>query len=252
MPKQTPADPDGHATGIRLRPPRHALAALLIPIGILVVASNVANVTYATLVETHPLWLIGLSSINRYLALVTPHTAPWSYYLVGGSRLFAPDPLFYLLGYWYGDRGLRAIERHLPSVGAYYRQFERLFKRASYLVVFVAPNNAVCLFAGAARMNPLGFLVADVTGTIARLILIRAVGNVFASPLRTTTDFLDQWKWYLLAFSLVILVITLAGDRRRGRSNLGGLRRVHDDLEGGDDADPADGQAERSGPVDLA
>jgi membrane protein DedA with SNARE-associated domain len=213
------------------------LPALLIPIGILVIASNVANVTYATLVETHPLWLLGLSSINRYLALVTPHTAAWSYFLVGAARLLAPDPFFYLLGYWYGDRGLHALERHLPSVGSYYRQFERLFRRASYPVVFVAPNNAVCLFAGASRMNPVGFAVANVTGTIARLALIRVLGNIFASPLRSTTDLLDRWKWYLLAISAVIVGLTLLADRRRGRSQLGGLRRIGQTLGADDEPD---------------
>src|SRR5829696_4428604 len=79
-------------------PPRGALPMLLVPIGLLLVASNLASLFYATLVEQHPLWLLGLSSVNRYLALVTPHTAVWSYLLVGGTRLLIADPFFYLLG----------------------------------------------------------------------------------------------------------------------------------------------------------
>jgi membrane protein DedA with SNARE-associated domain len=221
-------------------PPRRALPLLLVPIGLLVVASNLASVFYATLVERHPLWLLGLSSINRYLALVTPHTDVWSYFLVGGLRLLVADPFFYLLGYWYGDRALHALERRVPSVGVYYRQIERLFERARYPAVFLAPNNPICLFAGAARMNPVGFMVANVAGTIARLALIRAVGNVFGSPIRSFTGFLDDWKWPLLAVSAVILVLGVARDRRAGRTAIGGLLKVGEELS---EAPPPTGRA---------
>jgi membrane protein DedA with SNARE-associated domain len=215
---------------IPLEPPRGALPFLLVPIGIMVVASNVASIAYATLITSHPLWLLGLSSINRYLAAVTPYTALWAYLLVGGLRLLAPDAFFYLLGYWYGDRGVHAVERRLPSVGTAYRSFERVFRRARYIVVFVAPNNPVSLFAGADRMNPIGFAVTNVAGTIARLVLIRALGNVFESPIRTVTEFLDRWKWYLLVISAVVVVGGALIDRRRGRSELGGLRGLGEDL----------------------
>src|SRR4051812_23027459 len=215
---------------IPLDPPRGALPLLLVPIGLMIVASNTASVVYATLIKSHPLWLLGLSSINRYLAAVTPYTAAWSYALVAGLRLLLPDPFFYLLGYWYGDRGVRAVESRLPSVGTAYRSFERLFRRARYLVVFIAPNNPVSLFAGADRMNPVGFALTNVAGTIARLALIRALGNVFESPIRAITDFLDRWKWYLLVVSAVVVLVGMLIDRRRGRSDLGGLRQVGEDL----------------------
>ena len=215
---------------IPLEPPRGALPFLLVPIGIMIIASNVANIAYATLITSHPLWLLGLSSINRYLAAVTPYTALWAYLLVGGLRLLAPDAFFYLLGYWYGDRGVHAVEQRLPSVGTAYRSVERVFRRARYVVVFVAPNNPVSLFAGADRMNPVGFAVTNVAGTIARLVLIRALGNVFESPIRSVTEFLDRWKWYLLVVSAVVVVGGAVIDRRRGRSELGGLRNLGDDL----------------------
>jgi membrane protein DedA with SNARE-associated domain len=218
-------------------PPRSALPMLLVPIGILIVASNVASITYATLVKSHPLWLLGLSSINRYLAAVTPHTDVWSYTAVGAVRLLVPDPFFYLLGYWYGDRGVHAVEARLPSVGTAYRSFERLFRRARYLVVFVAPNNPVCLFAGADRMHPVGFALTNVAGTFARLAVVRALGDVFESPIRAVTDFLDHWKWYLLVVSAVVVAVGAWLDRRRGRSELGGLRRVGEDLAERTDVD---------------
>jgi membrane protein DedA with SNARE-associated domain len=196
----------------------------------MVIASNLANVVYATLITSHPLWLLSLSSTNRYLAAVTPYTALWSYALVGGLRLLAPDAFFYLLGYWYGDQGVHAVERRLPSVGTAYRSVERVFRRARYVVVFVAPNNPVCLFAGADRMHPVGFAVINVAGTIARLALIRALGNVFESPIRAVTELLDRWKWYLLAISAVVVLGGALIDRRRGRSELGGLRSLGEDL----------------------
>ena len=68
-------------------------------------------------------------------------------------RLTLSDPLFYLLGYWYGDAALVWMERRSPARGAsMLRAVERWFGKASYPLVFLAPNNYICLFAGAAGM----------------------------------------------------------------------------------------------------
>ena len=63
--------------------------------------------------------------------------------------------------------------------GRMLRTAEGWFKKASYLVIAIAPNNYFCLFAGASGMPVAGFLIANVVGTAVRLFLLRSFGNLF-------------------------------------------------------------------------
>ena len=45
---------------------------------------------------------------------------------------------------------------------------ERWFPRVGPVLIFVAPNNPVCLLAGSTRMSPLKFVVLNAGGTAAR------------------------------------------------------------------------------------
>jgi membrane protein DedA with SNARE-associated domain len=217
------------------------LTLLLVPLGAMVIASNAAFFVWSSIVDRHPLRLIPLSSQNRYLALTTNALDAWSYYLVGTLRLLAPDPLFYLLGLWYGNNAIDWMERRLPSLGTSLRMLEKGFTKASWLVVFVAPNNPVCLLAGAAAMRPVVFAVLNVTGTIARLALIRALGNFFDKPINAVLDFVKDYRWYVFALSGVMLAFSLWSDSRKGGSELDALRHLEDDLDGRDTGDAAAG-----------
>src|SRR3546814_4697253 len=86
-------------------------------------------------------------------------------------------PLFFLLGYWYGDQAVSWMERRTRTFGDTMRQVERWFGRFSYPLVFLAPNNVICLFAGAAGMSVAGFFITNLAGTAFRLYLIRRVGE---------------------------------------------------------------------------
>ena len=128
----------------------------------------------------------------------------------------APDPLFYLLGLWYGVRSIDWMEKRAPSVGGSLRLVERGFAKARYVIVFVAPNNPVSLLAGAVAMPPLVFAVLNVTGTITRLIAIRLLGNVFERPIDAFLGFVKDYRWYLIGASVLLAVLSNLGDRRRG------------------------------------
>ena len=96
-----PAPPPGaHGTSPALAAGRHAgrLAARR-PGGRL----QRGRRTRPTLVDTHPAWLIALNARNRNLILVSNYLDPWTFYGIGIVRLLISDPLFFLLGYWYGD-----------------------------------------------------------------------------------------------------------------------------------------------------
>lgn len=229
----------------RTPPGPHTLKLLVAPVIFLVICSNLANVFWATLVDTHPLLLIALSSINRYLILVSDQLDPVSYYAVGTLRLLVSDPLFFLLGYWYGDRALAWMDVRAPSYGPMLRRFQTLFGKAAWPLVLLAPNNFICLFAGAAGMRISLFFAVNLVGTVGRLYLIRVLGDAFSSPIDTVRDFVGEYRWWILALSAVAVAWSLRTEFSGG-GEIDQLRRIDDDfseLEGGD----GDGSTDEGG-----
>ncbi|MEA3076521.1 MAG: hypothetical protein QOF60_1429 [Actinomycetota bacterium] len=205
------------ATGpARPKPDRRRLYLILVPIVALTIAGYVGDALAAGLVKRHPLWLIALNPRKRYLALVVPHTDPLPYFVVGMLRQFSSDPLFYLLGRWYGDAGVRWLERKLGEGGSLVRFMERGFAKASWPMVAIFPNYLMCMLAGASNMPTLLFLALNLGGTFLSMILLRTVGDVFGAPLRAFTDFLDHYRWPLIALSTVAVAYTVWSGRKKG------------------------------------
>ena len=213
----------------RLR--RRRLTFILVPIVGLVIAANVGVALSPTLAVDHPLLLIALSSTNRHLALVSNELDALSYYSVGFARLLLSDPLFYLLGYWYGEAALSWMDRKTGRTGEFIRKVERLFGKAAYVLVFAAPNNYICLFAGAARMPPPAFFAVNAAGTLVRLFLIRRVGEAFESPIDRFLDFLRDYQMPLTIATIALVVVQVVLDRQRGTSELEGIRQLEDEIE---------------------
>lgn len=214
--------------------PRHSrrtLTLLVAPIIVLIVAANVGDALATTLAPTHPLVLIALNSRNRNLVLVTNQLDALSYYGVATFRLLLSDPLFFLLGAWYGERAVQWMEQRTRSFGSTLRQMERWFGRAAYPVVFLAPNNIVCLLAGAAGMSVAGFLVVNLAGTLVRLYLIRRVGEAFEAPIDDLLGFLSDYRLPLLVLSVVIVGATSLWELRKGDGELDAVLHLEDDLE---------------------
>lgn len=236
------------AAPARRRPSRQQVALLSVPLVALVVLSYVGDAMAPTLVDTHPAWLIALNARNRNLALVTNALDAWSYYGIGTARLVVSDPLFFLLGYWYGDAAVTWMENRTNTWGQLLRQIERWFGKAAYPLIFLAPNNYICLFAGAAGMPLRAFLAVNVAGTIARLYVIRLFGDVFESPLEDLVDWIGDNRMPLLVVSVGLVVVSIALEARRGETEVGSLRHLDDELfeveraeEGEDDADAGGG-----------
>ena len=90
------------------------------------------------------------------------------------------------------------MEQRTKTYGSMLRQWERWFHKAAYPLVFIAPNNVICLFAGAAGMSVPAFFITNVTGTIARLYLIRRLGEAFERPIDEILDFIARYRLPLL------------------------------------------------------
>lgn len=208
-------------------------AARNVTIGVLVtlvIAANLGNILCATWVNDRPLALIAMNASNRNLALVSGQLDPFAFYVVGFLRLFAPDLFFFWLGRWYGDAAIRWMERKAPTYGELLRQLESWFDKARFVVVAIAPNNPVCLFAGAAGMTYGAFLLANVVGTIVRLVLIRAFSSVFEDLLGSVRDFIGDYRWPITALSVVLVAWTIYADRKGGRDGVGDLVNLEEGI----------------------
>src|SRR5947209_6750651 len=146
----------------RPRPSRRTAALVITPIIVFVILSTIGDALTTTWATAHPLALLALNARNRIVLLVTNQLDPIPYYVVGTARLLASDPLFFLLGVLYGDAAVRWVERKSKTFGEQIRIYEKLFQKASYPLVFIAPNNFICIFAGAAAMPIPAFLATNV------------------------------------------------------------------------------------------
>jgi len=214
------------------RPSRRRLYMLLVPIVVLTGLAYAGDIFAAGLVERHPLWLIALNTRKRYLALVVPHTDALSFFVVGTIRQVFSDPLFYLLGRWYGDAGVRWLERKMGESGSMVRFMERGFAKASWPMVALFPNALICMLAGASAMPVWLFLVLNVGGTIAAMFVLRAFGDVFGAPLEAVTGFLDRYRWQLIAASAILFGLNALLNRKQGKPALESVQSIERELEG--------------------
>lgn len=224
---------------VRPRAPRWVLPALLTGVGILLVASNVGNLLYATLVVRHPALLLTLNSTNRVLVGVTNRLDAPTYYGIGFVRLLVADPLFYLLGLFYGDAALRWIERKIGDGAASIIWFEKAFAKARYPIVLIAPNNPVCLLAGATGMPVPIFVSLNAVGTIGRLYLARLFGKAFTAPISAVTGFLDRYRWPILAVSIALFALQSVLKKKDGRpaGDLAALSELKHEIEASEGAE---------------
>lgn len=239
----------------RRRPSRRAITLVSIPLIFLVIISYVGDALAPSLVDRHPAWLIALNARTRNLALVTNDLDPWTYYGIGLVRLVVSDPLFFLLGYWYGDAAVEWMERRTRTWGQMLRQVERWFSKAAYPIVFVAPNNYICLFAGASGMSIRAFVVLNVTGSIFRLWLVRVFGRAFEAPIDSVVDWIADNRAILLVVTVGLVLLSIAMEARSGETEVESLAHLDDELEEAEEErrrekPPPSPPSEPSGPAD--
>jgi membrane protein DedA with SNARE-associated domain len=214
----------------RRRPSRRTMTLLGVPLAVVTVLSYIGDAIMPGLVDEHPLVLLALNPRNRNLILVTNQLDPWSYYTVGFVRLILTDPLWFLLGYWYGETALRWAERRTRTFGETLRMLERGFGKAAYPLVFVVPNSWICLFAGSAGMSVPVFVALNFGGTIARLYLVRVLGETFEAPIDAVLDFIGEYRLPLLALSVVLVAVMGALEYRKGGGELEGLTHLDEEM----------------------
>ena len=230
MPEQ--ADDTAAETTVRRPPSRRIVATVGTLLVIMVIMNWAGDALTTTWAEDHPAWLLALNARNRILVLTTNNLDPWSYYGIGMARLLSSDPLFFLLGHWYGDAAIVWMEKRTKTWGQMLRQMESWFGKAAYPLVFIAPNNPICLFAGAAGMPLEAFVALNVSGTFARLWIFRRFGEQFENPIGDLLSWFGQYRVPLLIASVALLVLTIALEAKRGETEVTALSHLDDELEG--------------------
>jgi membrane protein DedA with SNARE-associated domain len=226
-----------HGFEVRARKPpgKHTLKLLAAPIVGLIVLSNVGDALAPELVNSHPLQLLAMNARNRNLILVTNQLDAASYYIVGTLRLLLADPLFFLVGYWYGDSALDWMEQRTKTFGKTLRQWETWFGKAAYPLVFIAPNQYICLFAGAAGMSVPGFFIANISGTLVRLYLIRRLGEAFEAPIDDLLGFIRDYRTPLLIVTVVVFTAAMVNELRQTK---GEVDAISDAIDEPPESDP--------------
>jgi membrane protein DedA with SNARE-associated domain len=141
-----------------------------------------------------------------------------------------------LLGHWYGHAALDWIENKTGNSGMI-PTLKRWFGKAGPVIVFLAPNAYVCVLAGASGMKVRLFIALNMVGTIGRLILIKAFGDVFEPVLEPILDFIKRYQWQLVGLSLAIFAIQQTTNRKKGKKgDLQGVASMEAELEASIDA----------------
>ena len=229
-------DPDAQPTAVDDRPrpqgPPSVLARNLV-VGAcitLFIGAYAGDIFLSVLVDQHPALFITLNARNRNLVLASDNLDWWSYYGIGTARLLLSDPLFFLLGHWYGDAGIRWIEKRSNTYGPMARSAEKWFGKASYPLIVIAPNNYICLFAGASGMSIPIFLALNVVGTVGRLAVLRVFGDVFGEPIEWFRDLITENRLLFFGISLGLVVLSLYLDRKAGGGEVDGLLHMDEEI----------------------
>lgn len=220
----------------RPKPSRRTLILLVTPIVIITTMGFIASAFTPTLATKHPLLMIALDARNRFLVLAR-NVDLVPFVIVAVLRRSFSDPLFYLLGRFYGDNALRWLQKK-GGAGDLVPFTEKLFKKAGYPMVFAFPGAIVCALAGQTGMSPVGFMIANLAGTLTAVFAVRRFSSTIASPVEGLLDFFSRNLVATTAVSIGLVVLSLVLNRVQDKLDLD-----LDELEG-DDAQQAPSDVE--------
>lgn len=223
MPRTPPTTP----------PSRRTLTLIVVPIVVILVGGTIANAIHPQLLKHHPLLLIALEPRNRYLILTAQRIEFVPFLMVAVLRRLASDPLFYLLGFLYGENAVRWIERQFGEGGAWVRGFERAFARAAPVMVFLFPGALICVLAGATGMSLVWFAVLNVVGTVTAVTVLYEFADVswVAGPIDAINGFYSRNNKWLTIVSITLVAVWLVGQRKRGRLEKQSMSEIEAELK---------------------
>jgi membrane protein DedA with SNARE-associated domain len=209
----------------RGRPLPKALPYVLF--GIVVALTIVGNITAGAapeLLKNHPLLLVLGAPRYRWIMLVAPKVSAIPLILISWVRLLASDPVYFLIGWYYGDKAMMAFESLLGKQAM--DTTRRYFEKATWILSAFAAGPIICALAGLARVNPKRFFTLDIAGTLVIAIMLRVFADLLSEPLQALIRFNAKYSRYLLILTIVFMVVAFV----RGASRFKDLRGEVDKL----------------------
>jgi membrane protein DedA with SNARE-associated domain len=199
----------------RPKPSRRTLILLVAPIIAITTMGFIATAFTPALAARHPLLLITLDARNRFLVLAREvDIVP--FVVVAILRRTFSDPLFYLLGRFYGEGAVRWLEKK-AGFGDLVKYAEKFFAKAAYPMVFFFPGAIVCALAGQTGMSPVGFMLTNLTGTLAAVLAVRAFSDAISSPVEGLLGFFDRNIVVTTIVSVTLVVLSIVLNRYQGK-----------------------------------
>ena len=227
------------ATVPHRRPPsqRTLRIVVLLPI-IAYAAAPIGAALFPSLEKDNPALLLILHARLRALIAVVNQVNTVYFFVVGSLRMLVTDPLFFLLGYWYGDAIVSWMEQRTPSTGKAVRRYEKLFRDAAYPVGVLAPSSIVCALAGSAGMRPVVFMALNTLGTVGRVVAVKIFGKRFEEPIDAIVTWISDNRLFLLPITIGLVVFAVGRDVVRGRRDIAVLEEIAEDAgeQAGDQA----------------
>ena len=189
-------------------------SVLAITSGLFVLGTIGSNIGPA-LVDERPEFVLLLSSRNRNLFGSVPYIDLLPYVLIGFVRVLAAAVALYFCGRFFGEKAVRWLEGQAGEPPRIYVWLERAVDKMGVWAVIIFPgSNVVCLLVGHRGMKPRTFLIFVSIGIAIKLWVLRVLGRIFESEIRSFLDFIDEYQWWLVIglFALSLL----QGQFRRG------------------------------------
>lgn len=222
---------------------------LVAPIVAITIAGTVGTALLPTLATKNPLLLIVLDSRNRMLVLARDVPVV-PFVVVALMRRTLTDPLFYLLGRYYGEGAVRWLEKK-GGGGSLVTATESFFAKARYPMVFAFPGAIVCALAGQTGMSLPAFLVTNIAGTLTSILLVRTFSDAIASPVEALLGFFSRNLVATTAVSVALVALSIVLNRAQGGLEARSVDELEAELEqrdaGGGEADDRDDAAEPTG-----
>ncbi len=176
-------------------------------LGVLSTGTLIGVVFSLYLVGHYPLLLIAISPIWRHLIVVAPTVHPVAFVLVAVSRRMAFAIACFYLGRALGPTAIDWLEARAPRAARFYRWLDRVFKRASHLVVFLMPGPGVSALAGSAGMRAPVFGLLIALGLSLRMVIVVALGDYFREPIEVLLGLINDY--WIPGTILLVLAVAL-------------------------------------------
>lgn len=232
------------------RPSRHKVQLLIGTIVVLLVAGTVATALTPRLATRNPLLLILLDARNRNLVLAR-RVDVVPFVVVGTLRRVLSDPLFWLLGLWYGDKAIRWLDEKAGG-GALVRLTEKVFAKAAYPMVFLFPGAVVCALAGATGMPFPAFIAVNLAGTVTAVVALRLAGDVLSSPVDSLLGFFERNMVPSMVVTISLAVLSLVLNWAQGRMEIPSVEELEAEPPTAEDGTATAAEEETAAPTTTA